>query len=182
MAEGEPYDVASTRANARDCADLEGRYITFSNVDVYFVQECRKRLFPDWTTYIAHREKSGRQRGSNRNGEILALSWIEFARLRLGKSYNSVLDDYLEDVDQVDGIEVLSISEACAGLNGNVVSYLSRLYKIEDCRKKEIAAPDLYLRSKSSQQLNIVELSASQWVSLPDGETIDNEPKERKGP
>ena len=155
LTEGEPYDVASTRANARKCNDLEGRYITFSNVDVYFVQECRKRLFPDWTTYIAHREQRNRQQRGARNGEILALSWIEFAKLRLGESFNSVMDDYLEDVDQVDGIEVLPLSEACDGISGKLVSYLSKLYRIEDCQKREITAPDLYLRDKKFQKIDI---------------------------
>lgn len=166
--EGEPLDEAMTVSNARGCKQLEGRYVTFSNTDVYFVEGCKRRIFPDWTTYIKHREPR-----DDKKGEILSLSWLEFTSLPSGKPIPSIVDDLFAKMLRGDaGVEVIPINEACHGVEGRLVTYYSRAYRIEHCRKRELAEADLYLKGLGFDKVKMVELTSEQWLSLPDGEPI----------
>lgn len=173
--EGEPIDRADSDKDARPCKALEHQYVSFSSVDIYYVEQCKKRLFPDWATYIKHREQRG-----DKKGEILALSWHEFRSLETGEPLPSIIDDIFAKMLKGDaGVEVIPVDEACEGVEGKVASYYSRLYRIEKCKKREIIDPDLYVKRQRSQdplrpdvQLRIVELRSEQWLSLPDGEPI----------
>jgi hypothetical protein len=154
LPEGAPLDVKTDQENARTCRQLNGRYVSYSNVDIYFIEKCKKRKFPDWNSYLKHRELRG-----NTKGEILSLSWLEFTRLADGKDYQSVMDDlFAEQYDDDLDSDILPIDEACVGLNG----------KIEACHKTAIANPEEFLWKKRLTARKIVELSTSQWLSLPD--------------
>lgn len=172
--EGDALDFAETKAQARTCAQLEKKYVTFSNVDVYFVERCTRRMFPDWETYIRHREKRG-----DKKGEILALSWIEFDQLKPGDDVPSVVDDMFKKLLTGEaGIEVIPVDEACQGVNDKVVSYYQRLYKVERCRKREIMDPELYVKRLGlNASVKIIELNSEQWLSLPDGQPIEDNTK-----
>jgi hypothetical protein len=174
LEEGDALDFAETKAQARTCKQLEGKYVTFSNVDVYFVERCTRRMFPDWETYIRHREKRG-----DKKGEILSLSWIEFDQLKSGDDIPSVVDDMFKRLLTGEaGVEVIPIDEACQGVDGKVVSYYQRLYKIERCRKREILDPELYLKRLGlGKSVKITELNSEQWLSLPDGKPIEDQTK-----
>ena len=140
--EGEPLDEAMTLKNARGCSKLEGRYVTYSNVDVYFIDKCKKRIFPDWMTYIEHRE-----RRNDKKGEILALSWVEFEAIPVGAPIASVVDAmFAKMLTGEAGVEVIPVDEACAGLEGKVASYYSYVYRVEKCHKREITNAELYLK------------------------------------
>jgi len=169
--EGEALDEASTAKYARSCKQLEHQYVTFSSVDVYFVDHCTKRLFPDWTTYIKHRE-----RHNDKNGEILSLSAWEFARLRSGVPIPSIVDDlFARLLTGSAEVEVIPVDEACAGIEGKVVAFYSHVYKIERCRKRDIDEPDRYLKRLGIDKIKVVEMSSEQWLSLPDGAKISVE-------
>jgi hypothetical protein len=168
--EGEPLDQSISLETARGCKKLEGKYVTFSSVDVYFVEKCQKRLFPDWTTYTTHRQKHG-----DIKGEILSLSLVEFDMLPDGKPIPSVVDEMFAKLLKGEAqVDVIPVDEACAGVNGKVVSYYSRLYKIEACRKREITNPDLFFKKLGGPTMKITELRSEQWLSLPEGKDIDN--------
>lgn len=176
LPEGEPLDLAMTIASARGCRQLEGRYVTFSSVDVYYVEKCKKRIFPDWETYVKHREKRG-----DKKGEVLSLSWVEFAELDSGEPIGSVIDDIFAKLLTGDaGVDIIPADEACEGVDGRVVSYYSRLYRVERCRKREIVEPEVYLKKAGPAKLKIKELTSQQWLSLPDGQPIDEKPTKQK--
>lgn len=170
LAEGDALDFAETKTQARTCAQLEGKYVTFSNVDVYFVERCKRRIFSDWETYIRHREKR-----SDKKGEILALSWIEFDQLKPGDDVPSVVDDMFKKLLTGEaGVEIIPVDEACHGVDGKLVSYYQRLYKIERCRKREILDPELYTKKLGlNTKVKFVELTSEQWLSLPNGQPVD---------
>jgi len=169
LAEGEAVDEATSVLNARSCKQLEGHYVTFSNVDVYFIEHCHKRLFPDWTTYVKHRE-----RREDKKGEILSLSWLEFDQMPEGRPLPSVIDDiFAKMLTGEAGIEIIPIDEACAGLDGQLASYYAHLYRIERCRRREIDEPEIFLKKiGGSNNVKIVELRSEQWLSLPEGRPI----------
>ena len=65
------------------------------------------------------------------------------------------------------------MDEACHGVDGRVVSYYSRLYRIERCRKREITDTEEFLRRLGNiERKEILELRSEQWLSLPDGAPI----------
>ena len=172
LPEGEPVDEAITLKNARGCNKLDGSYVTYSNVDVYFVEHCKKRIFPDWMTYIKHRE-----RRHDKKGEILSLSWIEFDRLPPGPPIRSIVDDmFAKMLSGEAGVEVIPVDEACAGLEGKISSYYSYLYRVEKCRKREITSPELFLKKAGVNKIAIYEMSSEQWLSLPNGAPIQTKP------
>ena len=138
LPEGEPLDWAISKEAARGCRQLEGQYVTYSAVDVYFVERCKRRLFPDWASYLKHSELR-----TDKKGEILSLSWIEFEGLASGEPIPSIIDDIFAKLLRGDaGVEMIPIDEACEGVEGKIASYYSRLYRIERCRKREIAMPE----------------------------------------
>jgi hypothetical protein len=184
LPEGEPLDLATSESSARSCKELSGKYVSYSAVDVYFVENCKKRIFPDWTTYLKHRAERGDARG-----EILALSWVEYAQLEDGAPIRSIVDDmFAKLLSGEAGVDVIPVDEACEGVEGKLVSYYARLYKIERCRKREITSPELFLRRTAgaggigslTQKFKVIELRSEQWLSLPDGEPI-SEPARPKG-
>lgn len=168
LPEGEPYDQALGEAVVHGCGDLEGKYISYSAVDVYFVEKCKKRLFPDWTTYLEHRARRG-----NSRGEIMSLNWGDFDGLPLGEPVPSVVDQmFAKMLSGEAGIDVIPIDEACAGVEGKIAAFYSRLYRIERCHKREIGNPAAFLRQREWTNAKIVELKAEQWLSLPDGPPV----------
>ncbi len=168
LSEGQPLDLNEAEDTARSCKQLEAHYVTFSAVDVYFVEHCKKRLFPDWATYVKHRD-----RRDDKKGEILSLSLVEFDRTASGENIPSVVDDLFSKLlSGSAGVEIIPVDEACEGLEGRISSYYSRLYRVEKCRKREIVDPDVFLIRNGGAAIKVVEMKSEQWISLPDGEPI----------
>ncbi|NDE15855.1 hypothetical protein EBZ80_13080, partial [bacterium] len=157
--------------NRRGCKQLEGRFVTFSYVDVYLVQKCKKRLFPDWETFIAFQKKRGIKSGLG--SEVVPLSEAEFDLLQIGPEMPSSVDvEFIRQYDRSKVIDVIPIDEACRGIEGKIVSFYSKLYKIEKCRKREMDPEVATLRNP---ELKPRELRPEQWNSLPDGKPMKSE-------
>lgn len=151
-------------AKQRPCSAFNGRYVTFSFTDIYFVERCLKRLVPDYETLIQHRKEKG-----IRSHEIVELTDTEFYGMKAGRDISSVVDkEFSKLLDGSAGVDIIPIDEACKGVEGKFVSFYSRLYKIEKCRKREIDAESFTMKSRG-RDLKLVELKAEQWLSMPDG-------------
>ena len=174
--EGEPLDNDFIRQSIRTCKELNGQYVSYSSVDVYFVEGCKRRLLPDWTTYINHRDVRDDERG-----EIMALSWEEFIALQEGTHIPSVVDDMFARLLQGDaGVDIIPVDEACEGINGKVVTYYDKMYRIEKCRKREILNPGDVLQGFMEKATKFHELTSQQWLSLPNSAPIGK--KKENGP
>lgn len=170
LSAGKPILSKSETVKKRTCPELEGNYVTFTNTEVYFVESCKRRPFPDWETYVDHRRKQGKGKT-----EILGLSWDEFESLKQGKAISSILDKHFADLlSGKAGVDVIPIDEACKGLNNQDVSYIDKIYRIENCRKREYDPAD-FLKQHFSTKLKLPELTAEQWLSLPDGKPMKSE-------
>jgi hypothetical protein len=168
LPEGSPIDLAVNAQGARGCKELEGMYVSYSATDVYFVEKCNKRIFPDWATYVDHRQKRGDGRG-----EILSLNWLEFSQLPAGRAIPSIIDDMFAKLLRGDGsTDIIPVDEACAGLEGKVVAFYSRLYRVEKCRKREFTDPEAFMLKTGVERAKIPDLTAQIWLSLPDGPPI----------
>ncbi len=167
---GQP--VADQGAKSRrSCKQLEGRFITFSYVDVYLVQKCKKRIFPDWETFIAFQKKRGITSGIG--SEVIPLTEAEFDLLQIGPEMPSSVDlEFIRQYDRSKVVDVIPIDEACRGVEGKIVSFYSKLYKIEKCRKREM---DPEVATLKNPELKPKELRPEQWNSLPDGKPLKSE-------
>ena len=153
----------------KGCRHYEGKYVSYRDVDVYYVKKCKKLLLPTWESYTLHRKKYGK----GIRTVIHNLSWEEFIGLEEGdlvdpKIIASVEKRKLESaIEPV--VDVVSVSKACRGLNKKFVSFYSRVYKVERCRKREMDSADF---SRVYKKVRPKELTPEQWISLPDGKEI----------
>jgi hypothetical protein len=154
----------SVSVKDRPCGFFNRKYVTFSYTDIYYVENCERRLIPDYETLLQHRRDRGQ-----RNGEVLALNAREFYAIRHGRDLASIIDKELHRLlDGSAGVDVIPIDEACKGIDGKIVTFYSRMYKIERCRKREVDAESFTMRRKINDS-KIIELRAEQWLSIPDG-------------
>jgi hypothetical protein len=151
----------------RPCTSFSKKYVTFSYTDVYYVENCTKRLIPDYETLLQHRKERGLA-----NGEVIALTEKEFYGLKQGRDLTSILDkEFHKLLDGSAGVDIIPIDEACRGVEGKFVTFYSRMYKIEKCRKREID-PESFTMKQKNTSLKLIELKAEQWISMPDGKPM----------
>jgi len=159
---GDTWDVVS--AKHRPCSFFSKKYVTFSYTDIYFVENCVRKLIPDYETLLAHRKRQG-----IKSSEVLALTAREFYQIRQGRDIPSIIDqEFSKLLDGSAGVDIIPIDEACKGVEGRFVTFYSRMYKIERCRKREIDAEEFTMHRKINEAA-LIELRPEQWVSMPDG-------------
>ena len=169
--------VDSGAKKRRSCKQLEGKFVTFSYVDVYLIQKCKKRLFPDWETFVVWQKKTGPKSGMG--SDVFPLSEEEFDLLQIGPEMPSTVDvEFIRQYDHAKAIDIIPLDEACRGVEGKIVSFYSKLYKIEKCRKREM---DPEIASAKNPSLNPKELRAEQWYSLPDGKPMKADAPKQSG-
>jgi hypothetical protein len=160
-----PAIGSSPKGKKPDCAKIEGRYIISRASDIFYVEKCKKRPFPDWDTYADHAAKHPKKAQ-----DVLELPEEEFLALPLGAEFTSSLnDEYKKMLVTEKNVDVLPLDEACKGLNGTYASYYAKIYKVEKCRKHEVD-PERFLQRFPSYRLR--ELSSEQWVSIPTGKPL----------
>jgi uncharacterized short protein YbdD (DUF466 family) len=168
---GEPWETKDGH-RTRSCTSFNNRYVTFSYTDIYFVEKCVKRLLPDYETFLTHSKTKGL-----RTPEVIALTYEEFNKLKSGDTIKSVIDkEFAKVADGSAGIDIIPVDEACQGLESKYVSFYSRIYKIEKCRKREMDAENF---TRKHRDKKLTEMKPEQWLSLPDGKPLD-QPKDQK--
>lgn len=164
---GETWDIIHA-GKARSCSVFNGKYITLSYTDIYFVDRCIRRLIPDYETLLKHRRDR-----KDRSTDILAVSDVEFHAIKQGRDLPSEVDrEFSKLIDGSAGVDIIPVDEACRGVEGKLVSFYSRLYRIEKCRKREIDAESFTMKRRALDA-KIVELKPEQWLSLPDGKPLE---------
>jgi hypothetical protein len=160
-----PAIGSSPKGKKPNCAKIEGRYIISRASDVFFVERCKKRPFPDWDTYADHSAKHPKKAQ-----DILELPEEEFLALPVGTEFPSSLnDEYKKMLVTEKNVDVLPLDEACKGLNGSYLSYYSKIYKVERCRKHEVDAERFLMRFPNYK---LREMSSEQWISIPTGKAV----------
>ena len=151
-------------SNIRSCKSFNNKYVLSAAGDMYFVKNCQRRAFPDWESYMDHSKK-------RRSKTVLELTTKEYSSKKEGKPMPSILDKVYSQQNILEyEADVIPLKEACRGVNGKLVSYYSKMYKIENCRKRELLNPQGYMKKRKVRK--VVELSSEQWISLPDGKGL----------
>ena len=167
LAEGVPLETLTEKelSGAALCKRLEGEYITIPGGDIYLVEGCKRRMFPDWETFVDHQKKTKRM-------VITEISSGEMDSLKLGKEIPSIMPGVFKKLLSGSAqVDVIPLNEACRGVNGKLVFYYSHIYKIENCRKREINAEE-YMKLHKYDRFKLPELTSEQWLSLPDGKNL----------
>lgn len=149
------------------CKELNNRYVTEGYVYVYYVENCKLNMFPDWATYQAHLKLKGK---SSEN--LIELDLLKYPDLKEGETYLSVVDQDKTIMEHIknDKTDVIPLKKACKGIEGKFVSYVDKIYKIEKCQKREIDPEEFVSKH---QNVKLIELSSNQWVSIPDGKPLN---------
>lgn len=158
------------------CKKLEKQYITLQFENIFYVENCKKRAFDNWSSYESHRGKLDYKKKT----VIFNLTWEEFSSLKDGKPMPSTLDaDFKKQLSKQREPDLIPIDEACEGIEGQYAYYYSKLYKIQNCHKRVVILDSIKNKKKFSK-LNIKEMTSEQWMSLPDAAPIKKKgtPKE----
>lgn len=153
--DGETYQ----RSKPRGCRELANSYITIDNDEIFFLQACKKRIFPDWATFNRHRS-------DHKTSKIYEITWDELNSFDLGEPFISILDNTEFKLGET--VDTIPVGEACRGLEGKFVTYYSRVYKIFKCHKRPVD-PVIFSRKVYDKPK---ELTSEQWLSLPTGEDL----------
>ena len=136
------------------CREVNNRYITYSR-GIYYVDDCRKRPFPNWDSYREHL----RNREDNAATEVVALNLQKFRTIPLGKNMPDVNALLLTKRPTV----AVDVDKICKDLEGKHVSYYSKIYYIENCQKRLVPYQTL-----KEEPIEVVrELTSEQWLALP---------------
>lgn len=164
-----------SRLELPSCQELQKTYITPDHDTVYFVENCRKRLFDHWDTYTLHRHSQGVQKT-----RLIFLETEIVAAIKDGKPMPS---QELSSADAAQGQfpQVLDRKEVCRRFEGKFISYFSLIYKVQKCLKRSVDAGDFSRLSKQAQASGVVgvqlpeviEVSGDQWMSLPSGDAYE---------
>jgi hypothetical protein len=167
LPDGEPLIELSVAQPVRTCKELNGHYLTHNFSDLYFLKNCQLIEFPDYETYIEHRKTQKDQRS-----EFISLTAVELRKLGKAVIVPSVMDSKeMRMSDPMQAASIIPIDVACKGLNEKFVSFYSLMYKVEKCRKRQVDPERALI--KFSGKIQLKELTAEQWISLPDGEPLN---------
>lgn len=154
------------------CRKYNRKYVSYA-VEVYWVHNCKKHQFPDWSSYESHRGKLKQKQNA-----LKLIKWEEFAAIEIGAPMPSVIDKEFRNQDVP--IEILPISEACSPVAGRHVTYLDQIYFIESrlsksknyyCVKRAVDA-EAYTKKHGHGKFRLKELTSSQALSIPLGKPL----------
>jgi hypothetical protein len=191
---GEPYAGQESAAKnpSSVCRDLNGKYVTTTGTDYYFIEACKKRPFSSYVELQAHNKG---------NLPVLIVSPDQIDRLATGKSlegnydrevnalYKIVGDSSLttlgtkgtKPVGSTEDLEALPNKSAkkqegknlCKELNNTVVSFYSQLFYISNCQKRPIRELPIAIQQKFSERgTSVQDVSSNQLDSIPTGKEL----------
>lgn len=156
------------------CNKYNNQYITYSHSDIYWVENCKKRKFPDYASFEHHRGKL------KKNGkQVMSLELEMFDSIATGAEMASIINNEFKDIllNNTQLPDMIPNDEACQGLINRYVSYLGDIYQIEKlpgteksmmlCQKKKINGPE-FTKSKKYRNYRLFELSSTQFISIPE--------------
>ena len=147
------------------CQKFNRKYVTYKDLDRYWVERCVKQKVPDWETYIDHKKKK-----NIKSLRLWSLSWEEFSVLETGLDIPSVIDQK-KDLTK-EAVEVLPLEEVCRGLIGKKMYYYEQIYEIvrmknysKLCEKKLLSKEQIEkfgLRKNPPKSM-----SSTEYISIP---------------
>jgi hypothetical protein len=196
---GEPW-VAHQSQNltmSKVCRDLNGRYITSTGTDFYFVEACKKRPFSSYVELQAHNKSNapvltvppdqvdkiptGSKLEGNYDREVGALYKIvgdsTLSPLSAGNNRKKPVTSAaeLEELPEKGG-RAQDGKNLCKDLNHKIVSFYSQLFYVTGCQKRPIKEIPIVIQQRFSERgSSIVDVSSRQLDSIPTGKELSEE-------
>lgn len=182
----------SAKSSSSSCRDLNGKYVTTTGTDYFFIEACRKRPFSSYVELQAH---------NRRNNPVLIVAPDQIEKIPLGKPlegsydrevnalYKIVGDSALttlgskttKPVTSTEELEALPDKTAkkldgknlCKQLNNTVVSFYSQLFFITNCQKRPIRELPISVQQRFSDRgKSVLDVSSNQLESIPTGKEM----------
>ena len=134
------------------CKKLEGKYVSVSFTNIYYVSNCQRRLFPNWETYQEHRQR----RSVTLDDLIVPVYKAELQSLPIGEVMSSTATMVKKKVSSA------SMQQRCRELENKYVSFYRHIYQIKNCKRKHVQ----YDAFKQSGAAITRELTAEEWQSF----------------
>lgn len=197
---GEPWAAKKNQelTATQVCRELNGRYVTSTGTDYFFIEGCKKRPFSTYVELQAHNKL---------NAPVLSVSPEQLDKLDDGKPvlgsydrevealYKIVGDSALSPLGSADGRSkpVRSAEElgalpselgkgkynkknACQEFNNKVISYYSQLFFVTNCQRRPIKEIPIFVQQRFFENgSSIVDLTPSQLESIPLGKELSEE-------
>lgn len=194
---GEPYAAqqAQNQNVSKICRDLNGKYVTSTGTDYYFIEACKKRPFSSYVELQAH---------NKRNAPVLIIAPDQIDRFPTGKALEGNYDREVSALYKIVGNSTLSplsnskqkpVTSAeeletlpqkaakprdaktlCKELNNKVVSFYSQLFFITNCQKRPIKELPIAIQQRFSERgASILDVSSNQLDSIPTGKELSED-------
>jgi hypothetical protein len=179
------------------CVTLNGQYVTATGTNFYFVENCKKRLFPVYAGLEEHnrskktiltvtpgqlaRLPSGKdmtERGEDVSDVWIKIdgdaSWQRASRIDESSSGNADSPEKLREIAKQQQRPV-NVPLFCKQHSGKIVSFYADLYFVEDCRLRLIKDQSLQLQIKIDGRTVVQDLSSNEKRAMKMGKPISSD-------
>lgn len=198
---GPPWTVQQNQDSSinKVCNELDGKYVTSTGIDYYFIENCKKRPFSTYVELQAHNKKnapiltispeyldkisSGKPLDGQYDREVGALYKVAgdstinpLGAENLGKKPVSSADDLAALPQKANGKTVDS-KNLCRELNKKVVSFYSQIFFItSNCQKRPIRELPIAVQQRFAERgISITDVSSRQLDSLSTGKELSED-------
>lgn len=196
---GEPWSANQNQSltQSKVCRELNGKYVTSTGNDYYFIEACKKRAFSNYVELQAHNKRSAPvltvppdQIDKIPNGQALEGNYdreVEALYKIIGDSTLSPLstkNDRKKPVSSAEELEELPLMKGkstdvktiCKELNQKVVSFYSQLFFITQCQKRPVKELPIEVQQRFAERgASIIDVSSRQLDLIPTGKEMNEE-------
>lgn len=179
------------------CATLNNQYVTATGTNFYYVENCKKRLFPVYAGLEEHnrskktiltvtpsqlaRLPSGKD--MTERGEDVSDVWIKIDGDASWQRASRIDESNTGNVDSPEKLREIAKQQQrpvnvplfCKQNAGRIVSFYADLYFVEDCRLRLIKDQSLQLQIKIDGRTVVQDLSANEKRAMTMGKPISSE-------
>lgn len=196
---GEPW-VANQKqvlTMSKACREFNGKYVTSTGTDYYFIEACKKRPFTNYVELQAH---------NKRNAPVLTVAPDQIEKIPTGRVIEGSYDREVGALYKIVGDSTLSplssgknnskpVTSAeelealpeksnkstdtkgiCRELNQKVVSFYSQIFFISNCQKRPIKELPIAIQQRFAERgASIIDVSSRQIDSIPTGKELSED-------
>lgn len=179
------------KRTAAFCQNHEGKYYTTTGHAFYIIDDCKKRLFKDYPTMQEH--NTGNKPVSSVAPEILEnfpagksinvkSDWDKIAYgmdgeirwSRAGRTGGKPIQDTEEHLEQIgeDAKRVPKQSTVCQKYDKRIISFYSKIYYVDKCKRRPVADFSLELQQFLEQSKGVRNIASDEYKVLPEGKSL----------
>lgn len=196
---GEPWaaNQGQSLTQSKVCRELNGKYVTSTGNDYYFIEACKKRSFSNYVELQAH---------NKRNAPVLTVPPDQIDKIPNGQALEGNYDREVEALYKIVGDSTLSplstkngrkkpvssaeeleelplmkgkstdVKTICKELNQKVVSFYSQLFFITQCQKRPVKELPIEVQQRFAERgASIIDVSSRQLDLIPTGKEMNED-------